>query len=161
MMTKKQSKKDSNLRDLFAKTPAKKQDPTRELGSDPGGGHGDGTVDEDANPVTKAFMEQLFGTLQEDLAAHRQKLATTNELRNIRSLAEAEALPGMDSSLRDSPPAETMDSLRGDQDHQGQAVRQRKKKPPKPSERENKKEREDLLHRLGHQKGPPETGHGT
>ncbi|KAJ1177138.1 hypothetical protein NDU88_002400 [Pleurodeles waltl] len=77
MVTQKQSKKDSSLRDLFAKTPAKKQDPTRELGSDPRGGSSDGTVDEDANPVTKAFMEQLFGALREDLAALRQELATT------------------------------------------------------------------------------------
>ncbi|KAJ1146013.1 hypothetical protein NDU88_012295 [Pleurodeles waltl] len=77
MLIQKQSKKDSNLRELFAKTPAKKQDPTHELGSDPGGGRGDGTVGEDANPVAKAFMEQLFGTLREDLAALRQELATT------------------------------------------------------------------------------------
>ncbi|KAJ1210016.1 hypothetical protein NDU88_005384 [Pleurodeles waltl] len=77
MATQKQSKNDSNLRDLFAKTPAKKQDPTRELHSDPGGGSGDGTVEEDANPVTKAFMEQIFGTLRENLAALRQELATT------------------------------------------------------------------------------------
>ncbi|KAJ1200552.1 hypothetical protein NDU88_004375 [Pleurodeles waltl] len=45
------------------------------LGSDPGGGSGDGMVEEDANPVTKAFVEQLFGALREDLAALRQELA--------------------------------------------------------------------------------------
>ncbi|KAJ1207246.1 hypothetical protein NDU88_002638 [Pleurodeles waltl] len=38
-----------------------------------------------------------------------------------------------------------MESLQGDQEHQGQSVRQRKKKPPKPSQKESKKEREDLL----------------
>ncbi|KAJ1172964.1 hypothetical protein NDU88_004806 [Pleurodeles waltl] len=77
MATQKQNKKDSNLIDLFAKTQAKKQDPTRELGSDPEGGNSDGTVEEDANPVANVFMEQLFGFLQEDLAALRQELATT------------------------------------------------------------------------------------
>ncbi|KAJ1103833.1 hypothetical protein NDU88_001254 [Pleurodeles waltl] len=75
--TQKQSKKDSNLRDLFAKTLAKKQDLTRELGLDPRGSSSEGTVDENANPVTKAFMEQLFGTLREDLAALRKELAMT------------------------------------------------------------------------------------
>ncbi|KAJ1210715.1 hypothetical protein NDU88_006077 [Pleurodeles waltl] len=53
------------------------QVPTSEQGSDPGDGSGEGTVDEDANPVTKAFMEQLFGALQEHLAALRKELATT------------------------------------------------------------------------------------
>ncbi|KAJ1082391.1 hypothetical protein NDU88_002559 [Pleurodeles waltl] len=77
MATQKQSKTNSNLRDLFAKIPAKKQDPTRELGSGPRDGTCDGTVDEDANPVTKAFMRQLFEALREDLAALRQDLATT------------------------------------------------------------------------------------
>ncbi|KAJ1152491.1 hypothetical protein NDU88_005266 [Pleurodeles waltl] len=77
MATQKQSTKDSNLRDPFAKTPAKRQDPTCELGSEPGGGIGYGTVDEDANPVTKASIEQLFGALREDLAALRQELTTT------------------------------------------------------------------------------------
>ncbi|KAJ1199966.1 hypothetical protein NDU88_003797 [Pleurodeles waltl] len=76
MVTQKQSTKDSK-RDLFVKTPAKKQDPTHELGLDPRGGSGDRTVDEDANPVTKAFMEQLFGALREDLAALRQEVAMT------------------------------------------------------------------------------------
>ncbi|KAJ1162604.1 hypothetical protein NDU88_003072 [Pleurodeles waltl] len=69
MATHKQGKKDSNLRDLFAKTPVKKQDP--------GGGSGDETVKEDTNSVTKAFMEQPFGVLREDLAALRLELATT------------------------------------------------------------------------------------
>ncbi|KAJ1096957.1 hypothetical protein NDU88_002087 [Pleurodeles waltl] len=77
MAIQKQNKKDSNLTNLFAETLVKKQDPTHELGSDPRGGSGDRKVDEDANPVTKAFMEQLFGELREDLAALRQELATT------------------------------------------------------------------------------------
>ncbi|KAJ1192060.1 hypothetical protein NDU88_001372 [Pleurodeles waltl] len=77
MVTRKQNKKDCNLRNLFAKTPAKKQDHTRELGSDPGGGSGDGTVEEDANPVMKAFMEELFGVLWGDLAVLTQELTTT------------------------------------------------------------------------------------
>ncbi|KAJ1090936.1 hypothetical protein NDU88_004064 [Pleurodeles waltl] len=45
--------------------------------ADPGGGSGDGAVEEDANPVTKAFMEQLFWVLRDDLATLRQELATT------------------------------------------------------------------------------------
>ncbi|KAJ1179782.1 hypothetical protein NDU88_005016 [Pleurodeles waltl] len=77
MVIQKQSKKDSSLRDLFAKTPAKKQDSTYEVGTDPGGGSSGGAVEQDANPVTKAFIEQLLGVLREDHAALRQEPATT------------------------------------------------------------------------------------
>ncbi|KAJ1144907.1 hypothetical protein NDU88_011201 [Pleurodeles waltl] len=41
------------------------------------GGTGGEAREEDANPMMKAFMEQLFGVLQEDLATLRQELATT------------------------------------------------------------------------------------
>ncbi|KAJ1155830.1 hypothetical protein NDU88_008555 [Pleurodeles waltl] len=78
MATQKRNKKDSNLTDLFVETLAKKQRPARKLGSDLGGGSGDGTVEKDANPVTKAFMEQLFGVLRKDLPALRQESRRSN-----------------------------------------------------------------------------------
>ncbi|KAJ1104597.1 hypothetical protein NDU88_002007 [Pleurodeles waltl] len=112
MVTQKQSK-DSSLRDLFAKNPAKKQDPTHEQGSDPRGGSGDGTVEQDANPVTKAFMEQLFGAHREDLADLRQELATTvKELKGeVTELGQ-----GVDTVER------TCDRQEEDMDHHRQEI---------------------------------------
>ncbi|KAJ1105265.1 hypothetical protein NDU88_002673 [Pleurodeles waltl] len=109
----KQSKKDSSLRDFFTKTPAKKQDPTRELGSDPRGGSGDRTGDEDANPVMKAFMEQLFGTLCEDFAPLRQELAIT-----VKELKGAVAELGQ----REDTVERTCDRQEEDLDHHRQAI---------------------------------------
>ncbi|KAJ1160147.1 hypothetical protein NDU88_000649 [Pleurodeles waltl] len=46
---------------------------------EPGGGTGGEAGEEDANPVAKALMEQLFGGLREDFATLRQELATTDK----------------------------------------------------------------------------------
>ncbi|KAJ1153850.1 hypothetical protein NDU88_006608 [Pleurodeles waltl] len=77
MATQRQCKKDSRLKDLFAKTPAKKQEPTNGVGTDPGGPTMVKRGEEDANPVMKAFMKQLFGVLCEHIPTLRQELATT------------------------------------------------------------------------------------
>ncbi|KAJ1093820.1 hypothetical protein NDU88_006911 [Pleurodeles waltl] len=69
MAAQRQGKTGSSLKNLFAKTSAKKQEPTC-VGNDAMG-------EEDTNPVMKAFMEQLFGVLREDLATLRQERATT------------------------------------------------------------------------------------
>ncbi|KAJ1179751.1 hypothetical protein NDU88_004985 [Pleurodeles waltl] len=102
MVTQKLRKKDSNLRDLFAKTPVTKQDPTRVLGSDPRGGSGDGTVDEDANPELAMTVKELKGELtelgqrvdtiertcdrqEEDLDLHRQEIiALQDSIRDLQ-----------------------------------------------------------------------------
>ncbi|KAJ1201533.1 hypothetical protein NDU88_005341 [Pleurodeles waltl] len=77
MPTQRQGKEDSTLRDLFAKTLVKKQEPARDVGTELGGGNSGEAGEEDATPVTKAFMKQLFEVLREDLAALRQELTTT------------------------------------------------------------------------------------
>ncbi|KAJ1209626.1 hypothetical protein NDU88_005000 [Pleurodeles waltl] len=62
-------------KDLFSKTPAKKAalsgTPEVEGGETAGPGQSEG----DGAPLTRAFMEQLFGSLREDFATLKQEIA--------------------------------------------------------------------------------------
>ncbi|KAJ1148634.1 hypothetical protein NDU88_001462 [Pleurodeles waltl] len=184
MATQKQGKKDSSLRDLFAKTPEKKQDFAREVGTDLGGGSSGarrGCQPSDESLYGEAIRgtprrphcpqagarhncqgaeERGGGAAQRVDTVERTCDMPENELRIIRTLEETEAFLDMDLGQND-PPAGCLDeSLQMTQGKQGHAARQRKKKSPKPSERESKKEKEDLLRRLRHQEYLPETGQG-
>ncbi|KAJ1189146.1 hypothetical protein NDU88_005897 [Pleurodeles waltl] len=75
MTSQRHSKKEGSLKDLFAKPPTKKTMP----GESPvveGGDVGDkGERGEGEAPLTRSFMEQLFGALRGDFATLKQEIA--------------------------------------------------------------------------------------
>ncbi|KAJ1090914.1 hypothetical protein NDU88_004042 [Pleurodeles waltl] len=82
MASQRHSKKEGSLRDLFAKTSAKEIPPGESLleeGSDTGD---QGERVEGEAPLTRFFMEQLFGALRRDFATLKQKIpAEVKELK--------------------------------------------------------------------------------
>ncbi|KAJ1139926.1 hypothetical protein NDU88_006288 [Pleurodeles waltl] len=68
MASQKHSKKERSLKDLFAKTPAKRMAQSGPQEPEGGDETGPAPSEGDGAPLTKAFMEQLFGSLHEDFA---------------------------------------------------------------------------------------------
>ncbi|KAJ1217799.1 hypothetical protein NDU88_005387 [Pleurodeles waltl] len=106
-------------------------------------------------PVKKQDFARKVGPIPQGDNSGR-----ANELHIIRTLEEAEALLDMDFGQNDLPAGGSEESSWVIQGKQGHTAQQRKKKPTKPSEKESKKEREDLLRMLRHQECLPETGQG-
>ncbi|KAJ1163231.1 hypothetical protein NDU88_003694 [Pleurodeles waltl] len=82
MASQRHGKKEGSLKDLFNKTPAKK---TILLGSPvaEGGEVSDTSqVDGGEAPLTRTFMEQLFGSLCEDFVTLKWKIAA--EVKDLR-----------------------------------------------------------------------------
>ncbi|KAJ1149590.1 hypothetical protein NDU88_002397 [Pleurodeles waltl] len=71
MASQRHNKKEGSLKDLINKTPAKKALPSAEGGDmiEPG------TLGDGEAPLTRTFMEQLFGSLREDFATLKQEIA--------------------------------------------------------------------------------------
>ncbi|KAJ1145866.1 hypothetical protein NDU88_012149 [Pleurodeles waltl] len=69
--------KDSSIKDMFAKLAGKKADRTEKKGP----ATPDATLEVD-EPVTRAFPENLFATLRDDIAALKQELAA--DVKDIR-----------------------------------------------------------------------------
>ncbi|KAJ1169268.1 hypothetical protein NDU88_001174 [Pleurodeles waltl] len=72
MTSQRHNKKEGSLKDLFKKTPTKKAPPVEPPAMEGGelvdlGTQGDGEA-----PLTRSFMEQLFGSLRGDFAALKQ-----------------------------------------------------------------------------------------
>ncbi|KAJ1129299.1 hypothetical protein NDU88_007670 [Pleurodeles waltl] len=75
MASQKDSKKEDSLKDLFAKTPAKRMAQTGPLEAGYGDAAGPGLLESDGALLTRAFMEQLFESLREDLATLKREIA--------------------------------------------------------------------------------------
>ncbi|KAJ1201211.1 hypothetical protein NDU88_005025 [Pleurodeles waltl] len=82
MATQRPGKREGN----FARTTAKNIRAHRGAAADGGGTSSCELGEEDTTPITKSFMEQLFGVLQEDLATLRQDLVTT--IQELKSEVE-------------------------------------------------------------------------
>ncbi|KAJ1157315.1 hypothetical protein NDU88_010029 [Pleurodeles waltl] len=70
------NKKEGSLEDVSSKTMTKKLDPPQVRISD--SCEGDCVVgpDDDSTPITKSFLEQVFGVLREDFATLNQEIST-------------------------------------------------------------------------------------
>ncbi|KAJ1184690.1 hypothetical protein NDU88_001493 [Pleurodeles waltl] len=79
MVTQRQSKKEGNLKELFAKTPVKKREHTLRGTSENNKPNDGEQVEEDTTLITKLFLEHLFGGLRGDTATFRQEIATTSK----------------------------------------------------------------------------------
>ncbi|KAJ1190555.1 hypothetical protein NDU88_007293 [Pleurodeles waltl] len=89
MVAQRHGKKEGTLKELFVKSPVKKQEHSQGAETDVRGSRSGEQVEEDTTPMTKSFLEHLFVGLQEDLASLRQKITTTaKELK--REVAELE-----------------------------------------------------------------------
>ncbi|KAJ1206706.1 hypothetical protein NDU88_002107 [Pleurodeles waltl] len=89
MAAQQQSKKEGNLKEVFVKTPAKRQEHTLGGASGDNRPAADEQKEEDTTPITKLCLEHLFAGLRGDIAILRQEIATTSkELK--REVAELE-----------------------------------------------------------------------
>ncbi|KAJ1205517.1 hypothetical protein NDU88_000951 [Pleurodeles waltl] len=79
MVTQRQSEKEGNLKELFVKTPAKRQEHTLGMTSGDNRPTADEQVEEDTTPITKSYLEHLFGGLRGDIAILKQEIATTSK----------------------------------------------------------------------------------
>ncbi|KAJ1170674.1 hypothetical protein NDU88_002547 [Pleurodeles waltl] len=71
-----QSKKEDNLKELFVKTQAKRQEHTQGRASGDNGPNADEQVEEDTTPITKSYLEHLLcGLGHGDIAILRQEIA--------------------------------------------------------------------------------------
>ncbi|KAJ1150805.1 hypothetical protein NDU88_003594 [Pleurodeles waltl] len=75
MASQKHSKNEGSLRDLFAKTPAKRMGQSGPQEPEGGDETGPAPSEGDGTPLTRAFMEQLFGSLREDFAMLKRDIA--------------------------------------------------------------------------------------
>ncbi|KAJ1181757.1 hypothetical protein NDU88_006957 [Pleurodeles waltl] len=75
MASQKHGKKEGSLKDLFAKTPAKRMAQTAPLEAACGDAAGPGLLESDGAPLTRAFREQLFESLRDDLATLKREIA--------------------------------------------------------------------------------------
>ncbi|KAJ1134831.1 hypothetical protein NDU88_001277 [Pleurodeles waltl] len=82
MASQRHTKKEGPLKDSFARTSSKKLDPTTNLVVEGGTVTGQGSSESDNSPITKAFLEQLFGVLRGDFATLKQEIAT--EVKDLR-----------------------------------------------------------------------------
>ncbi|KAJ1205253.1 hypothetical protein NDU88_000688 [Pleurodeles waltl] len=75
MTSQRPNKKEGTLKDLFSKPPGKKMDPQQGAPVVDGGAESGACPDDDTTPITKAFLEQLFGVLRDDFATLKQEMA--------------------------------------------------------------------------------------
>ncbi|KAJ1114601.1 hypothetical protein NDU88_002836 [Pleurodeles waltl] len=75
MTSQRHTKKDGSLKDLFNKTPAKKAHPVEPSVTEGGELVDQGTQGDGEAPLTRSFMEQLFGSLSGDFATMKQQIA--------------------------------------------------------------------------------------
>ncbi|KAJ1199833.1 hypothetical protein NDU88_003665 [Pleurodeles waltl] len=75
MASQRHNKKESSPKDLFNKTPAKKAIPSGIRAAEGGELAELGPSEDREAPLTRTFMELLFGYLLEDFAAFKQEIA--------------------------------------------------------------------------------------
>ncbi|KAJ1172134.1 hypothetical protein NDU88_003984 [Pleurodeles waltl] len=75
MASQRHTKKEGSLRDLFAKTPAKKAKPDEPLVIEGDAAKSQEVQGDGDAPLTRSFMEHLFGTLRGDFATLKQEIA--------------------------------------------------------------------------------------
>ncbi|KAJ1104157.1 hypothetical protein NDU88_001572 [Pleurodeles waltl] len=77
-----QNKKEGTLEDLFSKTPAKKLDPLQRKLLTAKGAERGASPEDDAAPITKAFLERLLRVLCDNFATLKQEIAA--EVKDLK-----------------------------------------------------------------------------
>ncbi|KAJ1117913.1 hypothetical protein NDU88_006109 [Pleurodeles waltl] len=75
MTSQRHYKKEGSLKDLFNKAPAKKGQPVEPPATEGGESVDQGAQGDGEAPLTRSFMEQLFGSLCGDFATVKQEIA--------------------------------------------------------------------------------------
>ncbi|KAJ1124239.1 hypothetical protein NDU88_002700 [Pleurodeles waltl] len=120
--------------------------------------------EDDASPITKAFLERLFGVLRDDFATLKQEIAADvkdlnsemaevgqrqNEKQSIRTMKEATSLLDILVVAQGEGSSSTLNHAQAmPVEGRNRRNKQRKGKMHKPSEDESRQESAALLHRL-------------
>ncbi|KAJ1117227.1 hypothetical protein NDU88_005427 [Pleurodeles waltl] len=81
-----------------------------------------------------------------------------NETRSTRTLEEAESVPDMDLGQSEPPPGGLEENFQAAPGNHIRVTLQLRRTPQKPSDKESRRERADLLCSLRHHDGLPEAG---